>query len=179
LRESVAGTENRTLPPAAIDHAPATFSLSSLFLVVTLCAVTFGLFGVAPGLGILFAIVVAPATLRTAVAARRVKARGRRMDVVQKIETFVGSLFVVITIGAAACVAFVATCFPIGMITFASDNGIGGGLLLAFIIGGAVGLGVLFWLGRWLWPKKELGWPTTDAPDDRPNENQPTNKESD
>jgi len=149
-------------PPAAMHTSvPAvrttrTFSLSSLMLLTALAAVCLGVMRQSLGLGIVLAILATPALLRTVFLAQKKKGPGGSMSSGEKVATFIGALAVVTTIGAAACVAFVAICFPIGLATF-NMHGASSGVALAFLFGIAAGLGTLA-LGIWLWlfrPKRK------------------------
>jgi hypothetical protein len=137
--------------PATVRH---TFTLSSLMLLIALVAVTLGVFRIEPGLGIVLVIVVTPALIRTLLAVSRDKARGRALNPLEKVGVFVASLGIVIVIGLAAIIAFVATCVPIGLAN--SDNMTSNSLVTAVVIGLiAAGL-VAFPLIRWLWPRKRV-----------------------
>jgi hypothetical protein len=149
------------LPPPPAAAGPWTFSLSSLMLMMTLIAVCFGLGGVNPGLGIGVAILVTPAALRTAVAATRRRREGRGMTIDEKIAAFAASLGVVVAIIVATGAAFYATCwagfFGGAMLSEPFAKGYDGlfiGLWTGVILGGLVGLYVLYRMLRWLWPRR-------------------------
>ncbi len=137
-------------PFAAVhQEAQRTFTLSSLFLVMTLIAVCLGVLVQAPGLGVPLAVLSAPALIRTVWVRSKRKTRGQPMTVWDKALVFLGSLAIVATIAASAAGAFVGICFSLGWVAFGVNSqglfalawllGIGGGLLIA---------GLLF---RWLW----------------------------
>jgi hypothetical protein len=71
-----------------------------------------------------------------------------------------GAVVLVLALAAllaiSSVVAFVAICFPIGLASFGWDSGLG--IVLAFVLGGLVGLAVLCGRGDWLvgWV---MGWP--------------------
>jgi hypothetical protein len=139
-------------PPALSDRAPAliedveivpearaTFSLTTLFLLTTLIAVCFGLFAIAPGLGILLAIAAVPAFLRTTLVAYRRGQLGRDISPARKIALFAGSLattvIMAIVVIVAAIGSFCAICLTAGVdtaipiatiIALATTVGVGG-----------------------------------------------------
>src|SRR4051812_25608974 len=130
-------------------------SLASLFLIMTLSAVGTGLFLVAPGLGVLFAVLSVPALVRTIVAAKQQWRAGAALTIGEKMGVFVVSFFIMVAIGIASSVAFGVACT--------------GGLLLglgigvndptpAFVLG--IGFGLIaaipfaIWTLRANWPSK-------------------------
>jgi hypothetical protein len=122
-------------PPPPMEPARRTFGLSSLMLVIALVAVCLGVYREVPGLGILLAILVTPALVRTSVVATRRKAGGRPMPPLDKVGVFAGTLAAVVVIGVSAIAAFAITCFPIGLAAF--SMGRNGGVLgvTAFLVG--------------------------------------------
>lgn len=168
--EPPASIEGRARAPIAAGDKPVViferraayqFSLASLMLIVTLFAVLLGVFRMALGLGIVLAILVTPALVRTCMIAARSRAGGRPMSVGRKVSFFAGTLGLLAIMAVAVSAAFVATCFPLGFLAAANALGPGGkvnpGLfVLAWVLGVAVGLGVLyvlFRLFRRLWPR--------------------------
>ena len=136
-----------------------TFTLSSLFLVMTLIAVCLGVAVQLPGLGIPLAILCTPALIRTMLIRARRRAKGRSMTAGEKVLVFLGSLAVVTTIAVAAGGAFVAVCFSLGLGGFiVSDNAQGFWIALmiaGWVLGIGLGLTVGFFLVRWLWKRKD------------------------
>jgi hypothetical protein len=132
-----------------------TFSLSTMFLWTTLVAVVAALGRIEPGLAIGLAVLSFPAALRTIWSVGRRKMRtGQRMTGLEKIETFLASLGIVLAIVTGAAIAFTATCFPIGLAGF-SMNWDGGWIFLGAIAGLLVAGAVAFLLIRRLWPTRE------------------------
>jgi hypothetical protein len=115
----------------AVGH---TFSLASLVLVIALLAVCLGVGHEAPGLGIVLALVSAPALFHTTARAIRSKAGGRPMSATMKVRVFLASLAAVVLISLSAIIAFVATCFPIGLVSLGVN--FQAGMFVAMIVGG-------------------------------------------
>ena len=150
------GFDEASTPPAGREEsARRTVQLNTLMLLIALIAVCLGVLHEVPGLGIVLIILVLPALTRTILGARRRQALGRSMSWVEKMLAFLGSLGIVAVIGLAATIAFVATCFPTGLIILNVSSD-----LASFVLAGLVGLlavgFVLFYLGRVLWPQKDL-----------------------
>lgn len=123
------------------------FSLASMMMFVTLVAVVMGLFSVAPGLGLLSVIALAPAALRYAWEIQRRKSRGQATTMNQKAVVFAASLGMVVVAGVAAATAFCATCFggfftggalaPPGRYDF---------LIVGAVVGGTIGAILALWV---------------------------------
>lgn len=151
--EAPAG-EAAALPAESAAAPPVpqwTFGLSSLMLVTTLVAVCLGLGSIAPGLGIVLAIVSAPALVRTFVASARRKASGERLTPAEKLTAFFGSVGVVVIVGISAAIAFYATCW-IACGAAAAVGADEGAFLVGIVVGVLVGIVVLVLMLRWLWP---------------------------
>jgi hypothetical protein len=138
-------------PPS--DHLSRTFSLSSMFLWTTLVAVVMGVATFAPGLAIALAILSLPAAVRTIGAVYRRKQRlGQPIPTFEKIETFLGSLSIVLAIIIGAGIAFTAVCFPIGLAGFdAAERGNSSLMIFGLVAGIVSAIVVAFFLGRRLW----------------------------
>ena len=100
------------------EHRAAyQFSLATMMLTITLVAVLLGVFLMSPGIGILLAVVVAPAFLRTCIVMARRKARGQPVSLADKLGSFAASfafsLGFVVFVGLAGAVAVVAAFFVI------------------------------------------------------------------
>jgi hypothetical protein len=89
----VAPSEYRTAPQ---------FGLSTFMFAVTLLVVLFGVYHMAPGLGIGLTVLVIPPFLRTFIAATRRKAAGQPMSEGAKLGVFTRTLG--IAIGIAICI---------------------------------------------------------------------------
>jgi hypothetical protein len=136
------------------EHVGGQFSLASLFLITTLVAVCLGLSLLSPGLGILLGIVAVPALVRTMAATVREKEAGLRITFVQKLETFVISVFLMGAVGIAGIIAFCFACttgaFAAGAFRSNSNNE----FAFALLMGAAAGLGLIGWLVWMTWPRR-------------------------
>ncbi len=94
-------------PPAEITSRKAPGS--TLLLVLTLAAVCLVLMAIAPGLGILAAIIVAPAIIRTAILMQRRANRGRPVGWFHRVAAFLGSLAVLIVLVTVGTVGALGT----------------------------------------------------------------------
>jgi hypothetical protein len=132
----------------------STFSLSSLFLVMTLVAVGAGVFAAAPGLGILFAIVATPALARTIVVTSRQKTRGIVTTPGQKAGAFLGSigivLLVFLSIGVALFTACWTACAGGAVMSAGSQNAV----IAGAVAGGIAGLTLSGWVLWLIWRKR-------------------------
>lgn len=146
-------TANPYVAPQPVPEASAAqFSLESLFLLTTLVAVGLGVFLIAPGLGVLFALVTVPAFARTWIAGYRDKQAGLKLTVSQKISAFILSFLLMLAIGFAGCIAFFFVCTGTGLAALAigaDDEGV-----LIFIFG-ASSLAALALAGFLMW----VSWP--------------------
>jgi hypothetical protein len=95
-----------------------SFSLEGLMLVVTLVSVCLGAFTLFPGLGILFAILMAPVLVRTTMVVRRRSKAGRSVSFAAKLGLFFGSfataIVIVVLVSVASIGTFCAVCLGIG-----------------------------------------------------------------
>jgi len=149
--------------PAASPFAPGAalterrvfyqFSIASMLLIMTLCALVLGAFSIAPGLGIGLAVLTTPALVWTSVTAMRRRARGRPMDPMAKVSLFAATLGTVALVSVAAGAAFYATCLAGFFAGAAASEARGGrtfeakiscGLLVGIPLGIVAALGVLY-----------------------------------
>lgn len=140
---------------ADTEATAATFSLSSLFLVMTLVAVCAGVFAAAPGLGIIFAVLATPALVRTIFITAKQKSRGTAVTPGQKIVRFLGSIGVVLLVFLSIGVALLTACLT-ACAGYELDPNKGTFIFPSMVIGGVVGLplaGWLLWL-IWRWQRK-------------------------
>jgi hypothetical protein len=107
--QAVGGTHFEA--PSAAHHAHFQFSLASLMLTITLCAVLLGAATISPGLGIILGLLAAPVFIHTAAIAVRRREHGQRMGAMEKTASFVGVLAAIMLAIAGAGIAFFVTCF--------------------------------------------------------------------
>jgi hypothetical protein len=148
------------MPNPAAAAVQRTFGLSSVMLIIALIAVCLGVIRVAPGVGVVLAILATPAAVRTAIASSRREAKGLPMAGGERLWAFAGSLGVIIVTGVASAAAFSGLCFG-GVFLGAAKSGPGnpyGGLAVGMFVGGGVGvlvaIFVFYKMARWLWPIK-------------------------
>ena len=127
------------------EHLAAQFSLETLFLVMTLVAVCFGAFLLAPGLGVFVAIVAVPALARSFMVGYRYKQVGMRLTTNEKIGAFALSFLLVWEAGLLGCIAFIAVCTGTGLIGL-SLGGEESVWITAPGMGAIAGLAVAGWL---------------------------------
>ena len=133
-----------------------TFSLSTLFLVMTLISVGMGVMVAAPGLGIPLVIISVPALFRTSAASRRTKPVNVKWTNSERVAAFMGSLGIMFLIAIAGVVAFQiacwSSCWGVAML--------GGGENSAFItgiwVGGGAGVLAIIWLIWRTWPRRTI-----------------------
>lgn len=145
---------NPYLAPLPVQEVSAAqFSLESLFLLTTLVAVGLGVFLIAPGLGVLFALVTLPAFARAWAAGYRDKQAGLQLTAGQKISGFVLSFLLMLAIGFAGCIAFFMVCTGTGLVALASgaDDGVIGLIIGASSLAAIALAGFLMWVS---WPKR-------------------------
>lgn len=92
-------------PPAFVTTRGRSFSLASIFIVITLVAVGLGLSLVAPGMGFLFAIVALPALIGTMVRIKKQQLEGGPIGWSDKLTMFLLSTAVTVATIAVLCVA--------------------------------------------------------------------------
>jgi len=146
-------------PPKWVN--PAQFSLETLMLVITLIAVCLGMIMALPGVGILVAIVAAPALVRTLVAGYQDRKAGTPMTLGEKLLTFAASTGVTLAVLVTGGTAFAAACFGSCFVAMSLENtqlgqsfgGRSGETLALVLLGfsavvGLVTAGWLYWILR-------------------------------
>jgi hypothetical protein len=109
------------------------FGISSLLLLMTLTSVLFGLFSMAPGLGIAAMVLAVPALVPTCIAAMRKGSRGRPMTALQRTAVFLVWMGLMMAVAVAAGIAFFITCLA-GVATSGNlDRGFQTGMVLGGI----------------------------------------------
>lgn len=148
--------DNPYRSPSPVDARPgASFGLATLLGVITIIAVCLGMGMLYPPLGIGLAVLCTPALIRTGIAMQRRQRRGDSPAWEARVVFFLGSVGIMLGLAVATGVTFYATCWA----GFAAGTGIssmagakeydplGYGLVTGLVLGVAVGLIVLVWLG--------------------------------
>jgi len=126
----------------------------SAMMVIATVAVCLAPVRDAPGLSVVFALILIPATTRAILHIEGRKADGRPMIITDKVLAYVNSTAIMIAILVVASVAFVVTCAPTGFILMSTGMDMPG-LIVAFIAGTVSALFVIYHMGRRLWPRKD------------------------
>lgn len=153
----------RPAPPKWVN--PAQFSLETLMLVITLIAVCLGMIMALPGLGVLVAIVAAPALVRTLVAGYQERSAGTPLTLGEKLLTFLASTGVSLAVIATGWTAFAAACYGSCLVAWGLESagagppafGRSGELVLYAMLGvsALIGLGTAGWLFWVLRPRRK------------------------
>ena len=139
-------------PVRGRDDKPVFIVIGVLVVLVML-----GLAVEAPGLLIVLALGATPALIRSVVVSRRSSAAGYPMTAGHKFGAFLGALGATMLVGAAAFVAFFATCFAVclGMLAI-DERGTGNIILPVSVFAGLVpGLLIFVWLLRLMWKRRK------------------------
>ena len=145
-------------PLISLSRGPATFSLATLMLLITLAAVFCGLTAAAPGLGIPLAVLITPALIRTFAASNVSRSQGIEPTAEAKIATFfasIGLMFLIMIAGFAVffigcCAAFSSGAHPPGNI-FNDPS------MAVFVLTGIAVIVVMVWLFIRAWPRSSQG----------------------
>ena len=132
--------ENAGLPPVvavpASEPAGLSFSLATLFLMMTLASVCMGLLVAVPGLGVLACIVMVPVFIRTVRVVRHREVVGFDVSPAQKATLFLTSFAVtsvlVIVVCVSAFCSFCGVCLTLISVASPQDD------MLAWGIGNCV-----------------------------------------
>jgi hypothetical protein len=159
--------------PAATSFStsgrPVRFSLATLMMLMTLAAIVCGVYSIAPGIGMIMALVLLPVMTLAVISVRRVESLGNSLGHEDRIMMFFGSLSLVVVAGIAASIAFGITCFA-GFFTGAIAGealgargyeglgwGLAAGLGLGAIGGTYVGYRALVYMSRKSkWRREEM-----------------------
>lgn len=147
---------NAYVAPTA-DPAQRGSNLRRFAAIATVCMlVVIGV--VVPGLVIPAAVLLTPTLVRTSAVLKHRRAAGLPVSGRDWRKAALASGGVVILTSVAACAAFVAVCFPVGL-PFLNLGPNGGalreqiGMACAYLLGTVAGLFVWFLLMRRFWPK--------------------------
>lgn len=130
-----------------------SFSLATLLVVLTSASVLCGLFAIEPGLGIVAAVLLTPAMIRTALVMRKREAAGLSVGPAQKVlllaGSFVTTAVILTVVGIASFGTFCGVC--LGIYSLDESAGTGG---LGFIVAAGAALvatgTVLGFVARWV-----------------------------
>ncbi len=141
------GERPSVVPPPTVYERNAVFqfSFASLLVTIALFAVLVAIFRLAPGLGILLAIIIAPAWIRTCLTVmRRQSLQPQTLAWGEKSAIFAVSVAIIVGIGAtivAAIVgAFASFC---GVVALGAGGADGGGIAVIALIVALVSFGVV------------------------------------
>ena len=130
---------------------PASYSLSTLLLIMTLACICFALLAVAPGLGVFVGILLVPVFIRTSLVLKKREAKGIATSRAEKWSLALGS-FAVATVMAILVLStsFAAFCFSCLAGYSAAGNGNDSGpIIIACLVGGSVLLLMVYLMAKW------------------------------
>jgi ribosomal protein L40E len=158
-KEARAAELNPYAPPAlpSKEDLKWTYSLSTLFLWITLISVVLGVWKIAPGLGIALAVFSFPAALHTTALSAYSKSRsGEPMTVSEKIGMFAASFAIFILVAIVVIIAAIGALFVV-CLGGRNLESLGSPGTTFFVIGvaGVAGIFVAFVLLRLLWLKRD------------------------
>jgi len=136
---------------------PFYVGFGALVLAILIVVIAANLAFEGPGLLIILALAMTPPLIRLVILSQRARAAGQPLSPAEKVGAFLGTIGAVVLVGAAAFVAFFATCFVVCLGFLAADGGRGGGELIlpvsvfAGLVPGAL---VLVWLVRLILRKR-------------------------
>lgn len=158
---------NPFVAPMARDEPPPRGWLGPAYVIGVVC-IGAALAWPAPGLAIAWVIVTTPALVRAVVIIQRRQSAGLPINGADHATAFLASVGATLLAILAALIAFVAICFPVGVL-FASRNSFATALLLGAVAAVVGGL-CMFWV---LWPRQPVHFrPGGANPADNPQ--QPT-----
>ena len=140
-----------------------------MMVAIAVLALCFAALRANPGLGILVALFLVPATLRAGVHIESQRSEGRPMSWSEKNDSIATSIMLAFLLLPAAGIAFVATCVPVtffatrglnDVVEFELPNGApptatAPGLIVAYAAGTLMGIFASYALGRKFWPRKD------------------------
>jgi len=143
-------------PPVRINpnrKFAGSFTLGSLFLAITLIAICLGIIAMAPGLGIVLAIISLPAFVRTGLVVQRRAALGKSVTPAQKVWWFLGSLLTSTVVAVVVLVAsvgtFCAVCLGLVAVTTPKQDWTGAWIIA--IVAAVVATSLAVWgMTKWM-----------------------------
>ena len=158
-RESLA-TPARSAPETELPRQPyqpqgMSFSLATLFLIVTLASVCMGLLVAAPGLGVFACIIMVPVFFRTIRVVRHREAMGENISPLQKVIMFttsfaLSSVLVIVVCVCAFC-SFCGVCLAVVAVGGSAGGDVAPwavGLCFGAIASIAVAVQMIRWMRR-------------------------------
>jgi peptidoglycan biosynthesis protein MviN/MurJ (putative lipid II flippase) len=127
----------RLVPEVDNRKRPFQFGLSSLLLVITFAAIFCSIIKMNPGIGIVVAMLAAPAMLRTIFVAFRRQESGNPMSTGGKVGVFLITMAMVVCLVVAGCTALCAA-FLLTCATMMPKAPNGGDMLTMALVFGAV-----------------------------------------
>jgi hypothetical protein len=154
--EDGAGNVGRNSTPeeesAAPSDPPFQFGLASLLLITTLGAVLMSVCVMLPGLGIILALLSAPALVQTYRVVRRRHTEGAVLPIQVKARLFLACLGIVTLVAVSATAAFLMSCaagtMGVSLVTGGHGAAIGFALMIGFFAGLLAGGAILVLLSR-------------------------------
>jgi multisubunit Na+/H+ antiporter MnhB subunit len=137
----------------AAESNPRTFSLATLFMVMTFICVGLGALVAAPGLAVPMIVIGVPALVRTAAVGRIDRSQRREWTWKERFSAFAISAVIMVLIAALSGVAFFTACL-FGLAASHSRGAyfaVGSGLALGAFAAVAC-MGFFIWF---TWPKRE------------------------
>ncbi len=133
------------LPTPYERHATFQFSFASLMLTIALIAVLLGVFRILPGLGVVLAMIVAPAWIATCLTVlRRQSSQARPLALGERTAIFAVSVAIMVGIGVTVIAAIVgAVASFCGVMVISSGRSEAAGFGLIALIVAVVAFGVI------------------------------------
>jgi hypothetical protein len=158
---SSAPTESAPVAPRPVDQG-FSYSLETLMLVMTLVAVAMGAIVLFPGVGIILAIMLLPAFVRTSKVIQRRAEQGRTVGLWPRVALFFGSfttsLVIIVVVSVASvgtfcglCLGFYAVAEGGGLLRGSSGEGL---MILAMVVSGIAALvatiAAVYYIVKWI-----------------------------
>lgn len=141
--------------PSTNQAGQHTFSLSTLFLVITVICVGLGAIVTVPGIGVPFVVLAIPAFVRSVVARHRLEPKSRRWTLGERLVRFLGSIGLMLLIATAGVIAFQVACWTSCFGVAALGGRENAAFMTGLWVGGGAGVVAISWLLWRTWPKRE------------------------
>lgn len=139
------------LPRPKVRHV----GLASVMGVIAAVAICLAPVRFAPGLSILIAAFVVPATIRSVIILERRRLDSRKSSSGEMFAVILSSFFLCAAIVISGLFAFVITCFPVGLGAMGMSRNSSGGIIAALLAGAIAGIVTIYYVGKSLWPEKD------------------------